>query len=62
VLPLLAGAGVHAPTPGATHPSDAPTRQIDFIGARGLDLREPRVSPMVIADHRTVTAQVSSGP
>jgi hypothetical protein len=62
VLPLLAGSGIHAPTPGATHPSDAPSRQIDWIAARRLDLHEPQVSPVVIADHRALTAQVSAGP
>jgi endonuclease/exonuclease/phosphatase family metal-dependent hydrolase len=61
VLPVLAGAGMCAPTPGATHPSDVPARQIDWIASRGLDLHGPRVSPLPVADHRAVTTQVTAG-
>lgn len=58
VLPRFERAGLRAVPSGPTYPAHRPSRRIDWIGVRGLEIGRVDVPPLHASDHRPVVAEL----
>lgn len=61
VLPRFEAAGLEAAPTGATFPSHDPKVRIDWVGVRGLQVREVQVPQLEASDHLPVVVDLEPG-